>query len=74
VPAVVADGGRFSCVAKDLDEADMTLFGEIMNPGNGRDDQARTKQMARLLKLGALSVALVLAVVIFSEWYAFGLT
>ncbi len=52
----------------------MTLFGEIMNPGNGRDDQARTKQMARLLKLGALSVALVLAVVIFSEWYAFGLT
>lgn len=48
----------------------MTLFGEIMNPGNGRDDQARTKQMARLLKLGALSVALVLAVVIFFNYVA----
>ncbi len=48
----------------------MTLFGEIMNPGNGLDDQARTKQMARLLKLGALSVALVLAVVIFFNYVA----
>lgn len=48
----------------------MTLFGEIMNPGNGRDDEARTKQMARLLKLGALSVALLLAVVIFFNYVA----
>jgi regulator of protease activity HflC (stomatin/prohibitin superfamily) len=48
----------------------MTLFGEIMNPGNGRDDEARTKQMARLLKLGALALVLLVAVTIFFNYVA----
>ena len=45
----------------------MTLFGEVMNPGNGRDGDAQTKHVARIVKvIGVVAVLLVAAIIFFN--------
>ncbi|HEY0760549.1 MAG TPA: SPFH domain-containing protein [Acidisarcina sp.] len=48
----------------------MTLLGEIISPGTGAGSDARARHLARLLKLGALGVALLIAVIIFFTYIA----
>ena len=48
----------------------MTLFGEVMNPGGGRSNDAQMKHMAKLLKVGAIVAVVVIAVMIFFSYVA----
>ena len=48
----------------------MTLFGEVINPGGGRDNDAQQKFVARLLKTGAAVFGLVIAGIIFFTYIA----
>lgn len=48
----------------------MTLFGEVMNPGNGRDGDAQTKHVARIVKVVGVVVVLLIAVLIFFNYIA----
>src|SRR5271154_6763087 len=48
----------------------MTLFGEVMNPGNGRNNDAQTQHIAKLLKVAALAVVLLIAAAIFFSYIA----
>ena len=49
----------------------MTLFGEVMTPGNRRgDDDVRTQKVLRLGTLGAIAVAVLIAALIFFNYIA----
>ena len=47
----------------------MSLFGEVLNPGTGRNNDARTLPM-KFIKVGAAVVGLLIAAVIFFNYVA----
>jgi hypothetical protein len=48
----------------------VSLFGEVMNPGNGRNNDAQNQHVARLVKRGALFVVALILVLIFFNYVA----
>jgi regulator of protease activity HflC (stomatin/prohibitin superfamily) len=79
VPAASRCSGWIDCVSDDLVskcqvskylEEVVTLFGEVMNPGSGRSDDAQNRHVARLVKRVALVIAAVVACVIFFSYIA----
>ena len=48
----------------------MSLFGEVMNPGNGRNNDAQNQHMAKLVKRVALAVVVLVVALIFFNYVA----
>ncbi|HEY0795762.1 MAG TPA: SPFH domain-containing protein [Acidisarcina sp.] len=48
----------------------MTIFGDVINPGGGGFNDARARQVSRLLKMAAAAVALIIGAVIFFNYIA----
>ena len=48
----------------------MSLFGEVMNPGNGRNNDAQNQHVAKLVKRAALFVGVLVLVLIFFNYVA----
>lgn len=49
----------------------MTLFGEVMSPGNGRgEDDARVQQFVKLAKLGGIALAALIGCMMFFNYVA----
>ena len=48
----------------------MTIFGEVMNPGGGRDNNSQEVHVAKLLKTAGIAIVLLIAVLIFFNYIA----
>ena len=48
----------------------MTLFGEVMNPGNGRNNDAQNQHVAKLVKRVALAAVVLVLMLIFFNYVA----
>jgi hypothetical protein len=48
----------------------VSLFGEVMNPGNGRSNDAQTQHVAKLVKRLAIAVGVLIAALVFFSYVA----